>query len=176
MRFMSLHIRRQVYIFAVIGLFTGTSVIALRPQSTDATTEPAPILVTLDNHQRQLDNHEARLTNAEADVASVQQQTNTPPSSNRVPVPEATPPTIDPTADPGPTTSPGPTPPSNPDPALVITKISGPTKVADVCLSMMGSCGAPVFHYYCRYEYADGHTRSFEVSSPGDVCPVTPGV
>lgn len=44
----------------------------------------------LEEQDSQLDNHEARITNTEEDVNDLQENTNTPPSDNKVSVPPAT--------------------------------------------------------------------------------------
>ena len=45
----------------------------------------------IQQQDEQLGNHEARITNTEEDVSKLQENTNTPPSDNKVPVPVVSP-------------------------------------------------------------------------------------
>lgn len=90
---------------ALTTLVTGVVYANLNP-SEASTTEVTPIVQQVERHESELDNHEARLTNVEADVSDLQQNTNTPPSVQRVEVPVVVPqtPAPEPTPEPTPVT------------------------------------------------------------------------
>lgn len=76
-----------------IGSLAGTVLVSavivgvMQADKGDATTEP-PIVTEVTRHGEVLDNHEDRLTNVESDVKVLQENTNTPQSTNKVAVRE----------------------------------------------------------------------------------------
>lgn len=69
---------------SIIGVASGSALINPSPVET---TEVTPIVQQVERHEAELDNHEARITNTENDVKDLQDNTNTPPSTNRTEVP-----------------------------------------------------------------------------------------
>lgn len=85
----------------------------------DANFDELGVQQELTNHKEKLDNHEDRITNTEADVKVIQENTATPPATERVTVREVVTPPADqeePVAKPAPDPTPPPAPAPEPQP------------------------------------------------------------
>lgn len=118
---------------ALTTLVTGVVYANLNP--IEATVE-SPIIQEVKHQGEVIDNHEARLTNVEKDIDKLQQNTNTPPASNKVSVPAVvTPPPEQPIEEPTQVEQ-------KPDPVTVVSY----TQIPD------GE------NTDCQYTYSDGTT------------------
>lgn len=120
----------------VLGTIGGISTELSNQPKTNADT--SPLVSQVDNNTKELANHDARITNSENDIKDLQNNTNTPPSTNKVTVPIV--PTPSPTPDPVSTQTPNPIP---------VTITAFQEIVIDPDTSD------------CEYTYSDGTTYQF---------------